>query len=633
MFEEKNNINTDKDNEDFLICTDGCHPSKQSSFFNFIKKIASSKYLKWFIIALLPVLFLLKYPVDIVDYDLWWHMALGKYYVTHHTLTVDHSIFSWTPTDPTWIYNTCLGSIAIYLFYNFMGGLGLWIMHSMVFLGVFLSFYFFLRLLKLRLDVNSVTMIAVLAIGCSPACRYYKPELFSLLMFCWTLFVFFHVKVSGRKFLFYIYPLIFVLWVNLHGGFVVGLVFLAMAFMGEILNRIFFPKESLPNETLIHLGIACILSALATLLNPYGVDYLISTYMGVTSKDYAQTHNSYISAYASLWSYLKNIKIEYFNVNSTAWIMTMMYLSLTVVFIYELLKRRSSDFTLLIVSISLYWKGMTTSRASYFFLVASFFVVFFLFVHRLKIKNFSYKITMISLLIFSSLFMLTFYHHIRYEPYNQWFGKGIDDYAPLTEVDFLKKYKIEGPIFNDYVVGGYLMWKLYPDYKVFVDPRCGPYMNQVIPDYLAFTGKHVNSEDIRNFRKKYPFKLVVLHYRQMNLIFDFLRSEGDEWRLLYFEKNAAILMHQSLLPIIKTEVGNVNLSPARFSKERNPSVLLNVFNFYVRLDPEAGRYICEIFKRNVSNFYKLKSELLVAMNDEIKAREKEIQDQQIWWSR
>jgi len=105
---------------------------------------------------------------------------------------------------------------------------------------------------------------------------------------------------------------------------------------------------------------------------------------------------------------------------------------------------------------------------------------------------------------------------------------------------------------------------------------------------MEFTTKRVTSEDMHRFTKKYPFKIAIIHYRHLDLIFSFLRA-GDEWRLLYFEKNAAILIHKSLLPAIRTEMGNVNLNPLRFKDVRNPDVLLNVFNFYVRLDrKQAG---------------------------------------------
>lgn len=603
-----------------------------SFFYTFSDKLSSSENLRLLIIVFLPLLIILRFPVDRVDYDLWWHMALGKYYITHHTLTIDHSIFSWTPTDSTWIYNTCLGSIAIYLFYNFMGGFGLWILQSLVFLGVFLSFYLFLRLINQRLDLNSVTIIAAIGIACSMACRYYKPELFSALLFGWMIFLFFYVKIKRNKYLFYLYPLMFVFWVNLHGAFVVGLIFLAMAFTGEVLNRIFFSGESFTTEELFHFGVASVLSLAATLINPYGVAYLLSTYQGVTSEINAEMNNKFVLAYVSLWRYLKTGGPAFLSVGITAWIMTILFLLILMLSSYQLFKKKTFDFTVLMISSALYWKGMETSRTSYFFPIASFFILFYLMIHHLKLKYFSSKMVMFSLIIFIFFFVSVTYFNIRYGTDNRWFGQGLDNYAPVKEVAFLKKYKLEGPIFNDYVIGGYLLWDLYPDYKVFIDPRCSPYIKQVFPDYMDFTSKPLTSEEIRRFREKYPFKVAILHYRQMALIFDLLKAEGDDWRLLYFEKNAAILIHKSLIPIIQTEAGNVNLNPIRFSQVRNPDILYNVFKFYVRLNPKAGRFIYHVFEKNVSDYYKLKPDIMQAMDEDIKLKEEEIANKEYWLS-
>ena len=568
--EEKGNQTATTPND--TANTTSNRPSKTSSFFTFSEKLASSEYLRWLMIALLPALILLKYQVDRVDYDLWWQMALGKYYIAHHTLIMDHSVFSWTPTDPTWIYNTCLGSIAVYLFYNFMGGFGLWLFQWLIFLGVFLSFYLFLRLIRLRLDVTGVTLIAAIGIACSIACRFYKPELFSTLLFSETVFIFFCVKITRRKFLFYLYPLIFALWVNLHGAFVVGLIFLALAFAGELLNRIVFSRESFTTKELVHLGVACVLSGAATLLNPYGIDYLLNTYNILTSEAYMGLQNKYIIAYVSLWPYLKDINIAFLSYRVTAWIMTLMIFSIFSLSIYELVKKRSCDFALLITSCALYWKGMETGRASYFFPIAFFFIFFYLLIHRLKLKSIPGKATIFSLLVFLFFFVSLSYFTIRYGTDSKWFGAGLDSFVPMEEVAFLKKYHLDGPIFNDYVIGGYLMWDLYPDYKVFIDPRGGSYNNQVFPGLYGLYHEAFDQRGHTQFTKKYPFKVAIIHYGNSPLIFEFLRS-GDEWRLLYFEKNAAILIHKSLLPATLAKTGNINLSPMRFSGVKNPEVL------------------------------------------------------------
>jgi hypothetical protein len=629
MDNQEERMNQHIDTADDLAKSDDSNSLKQSPLGAFSDKLLSSVYLEWLMIIFLPLLVLLKYQIDRVDGDLWWHMAHGKYYLTHHTLKMDLSVFSWTPTDPTWIYNTCLGSTAIYLIYNFMGGFGLWLMQWLVFGGIFLAFYLFLRLVNQRLDINSVTIIATIAIGCYTACRFYKPELFSALLFCWTVFIFFYVKIKRAKYLFYLYPLIFALWVNLHGAFVVGLTFLALAFIGETLNRLFFPRESLTTQELGHFGGACVLSAAATLLNPYGVHYPISLFPTIVSAigfksysgEYGWLIDNFALSYESLWPYLKSVGLESLDNGLTAWILTIMMISVLGLLVYGLIRKRTCDFSTLIIGLALYWKGMETSRTSYFFPIAFFFVFFYLLIFRLKFKRIPVRAKVFSLLVFVLFFIGISWFTIRYGADNKWFGAGIDDYAPVKEVAFLKKSRLDGPVFNDYGIGGYLTWKLYPDYKVFIDPRGALYRNQVFPDYVKFTMKNVTTEDIQLLRKKYPFKIAIIHYRQLELIFDFLTA-GDEWRLLYFEKNAAILVHKSLFPVIRWESVNANLSPVRFIKEKNPEILANVFNIYVFYNPLAGRYIYNIFKNNVSNCYGQKNELLTRMDMEIRQREK-----------
>ena len=45
-----------------------------------------------------------------------------------------------------------------------------------------------------------------------------------------------------------------------------------------------------------------------------------------------------------------------------------------------------------------------------------------------------------------------------------------DEY-PVDAAAFLKKNRISGNMFNPYAWGGYLIWALYPDHKVFIDGR------------------------------------------------------------------------------------------------------------------------------------------------------------------
>jgi len=598
-------------------------PPADNIWVTFLEKAASSPYAQWGGIMLLPVLVFLRYPVDTLDADMWWHMALGKYYITHHTLVMDHSVFSWTPTDPTWIYNTCLGSIAIYLFYTLAGGFGLWLFQWLVFLGVFLAFYLFLRLLNRKLDVMSCAVIAAVGVASAVACRFYKPELFSVLLFAWMMLVYFYVKVTRRRSRFYFLPLIFLLWVNFHGAFVIGLVVLGILFVGEVLNRLIFPRASLAWEDLFHFGCAVFLSVAALLINPYGADYLISTYQGITSAQYLGLQNAYVLAWSSLWPYLKITDFTFFYGGLAAWILTVMIAMLGVVFIQAFRREKAADVALLLVSGVLYWEGMKTARMVYFFAIVFFFVFYYFVVCRLEVRFLPPKAALCASAVFLFLLTSMVYFDIRYRVgiENSWFGLGLENTAPREEAEFIKRNKIPGPLFNDDITGAYLTWALYPDYKVFIDSRSSPYRTGVFQDYMTLILNRQTKESIALFRKKYPFNTAIIHYRHMPLIQDFLAT-GGEWRLIFFHHKAAVLVHESVLPFISAKVLDGDVGPARFSKESNPEVLVNVFNFYVNLSPDAGRMIYAIYKKNVSCLFKFKAKHLQFMREMIEEREK-----------
>ena len=49
-------------------------------------------------------------------------------------------------------------------------------------------------------------------------------------------------------------------------------------------------------------------------------------------------------------------------------------------------------------------------------------------------------------------------------------GIGLEE-ANSAAAEFFRKEKIQGPIFNNFDVAGYLVYHLYPDHRVFVDNR------------------------------------------------------------------------------------------------------------------------------------------------------------------
>jgi hypothetical protein len=55
---------------------------------------------------------------------------------------------------------------------------------------------------------------------------------------------------------------------------------------------------------------------------------------------------------------------------------------------------------------------------------------------------------------------------------------------PVGAAAFLRETRPPGPLFNSYNYGAFLMWELYPDYRVYVDGRTDLYNDAFLREYL-----------------------------------------------------------------------------------------------------------------------------------------------------
>src|ERR1017187_2731933 len=61
--------------------------------------------------ALLLAFIALRFAQPIEDGDLFWHMLYGSQILAHHSLTVDHSQFSWMPASNQTAYVAWTGEL------------------------------------------------------------------------------------------------------------------------------------------------------------------------------------------------------------------------------------------------------------------------------------------------------------------------------------------------------------------------------------------------------------------------------------------------------------------------------------------------------------------------------------------
>ncbi|HXW69320.1 MAG TPA: hypothetical protein VEJ88_06895 [Dissulfurispiraceae bacterium] len=583
--------------------------------------------LKWVLgasVLLLLATVFIYYPSRVDDYDIWYHLKFGEYFIKNHTFNLDHSIFSWTPADPKWRYGIWLGSSMLYIAYSLLGPPGLYVLQWIVLLSIPFFYWRFARLIGNSVSVTHIFCLLLVFLPVNLTAIYIKPELFTTLFFTISVFVFFHVKVTHKQKWLFIYPPLFFLWVNTHGGYLVGLFFLSLAMAGEGLNYFLSKKNRLPAPVLKTLLIMLVASYVAVIFNPYGISYHIGILKSLISPEY-MGYATKVFAWASLWGYVIPNAGHSFRFENTVWSLLFTIIVFAVLSVYAFKKRRFYDFALLLLNFVFFYLGMKQARVTIFLPIVALFS--FLYVLRQSdLLGLTKKAAPVALVLFVVCSFYIIDQSMMSLEDRSWFGSNMMKYVPVNEVEFIKKNRLPGPIFNDYLIGGYLIWAMYPDYKVFIDPRYGPYWKELGPDYFKFT-ENLTLENLKSFNTKYPFKIAIIHMREIPLIFLFLSS--PDWRLLYFDKTAVVIVNKSVVPLLSKEALSTDIGTHRFRDVDNPLVLSNLFNFYLQVGPQYAEEIKDIFEKNVSVFFKNKNAKLMEMRNMINAKMQQLQQLQL----
>ena len=209
------------------------------------------------------------------DPDLWGHVLFGQRMI--HQGSLDRvEPFSWTAFGHLWINHELLAEIAFGLAHWFAGGMGLLLLKVAVGL---LTFWMVLCLGSQGMDwpmravAWGVGLIAVVEISFGFAAR---PQIFTALGLACELWILRRVH-DGRKCWAFMLPVLFVVWINTHGGVVAGMLVLAAALAGTTVQTIWIKihlrvSSSVTWDAIIPwLWWGAGLSAVALWLNPWGM--------------------------------------------------------------------------------------------------------------------------------------------------------------------------------------------------------------------------------------------------------------------------------------------------------------------------------------------------------------------------
>ena len=597
------------------------------------------------------------------DYDIWFHLTYGKHYVGNLTWHIDHSVYSWTTAFNPPGYVTWMGSSILYIIHKLFGITALFILQYLVLLASGAIIFRFAKAAGITAGLPLLAGLLLTAVTMGTAANYIKPEMFSILFVTLAAAFYLRFRMAPKPWVIAAFPALFMIWVNTHGLWQFGIIFLGIVFAVDMILYVIRPGQALDRRALIYLAIALVCTLLALCVNPFGASLItgfikrrfadvieiffalkgsegavlacaVNPLGELFSANVAQgwlsrvlslfsasggggsealDHFRGVRAYINLWEHLFYGQKQPFLTMTAVGMTTMMGVFLA---IWAVSWKRSgkADFPVAAANISFFFMAMFMGRLALVFSLIWMVSTVFLIWRAGPVPVFARAAGPLSLAAFVglSLYVVAAATYI-YED-RSWFGVGYEDYVPNREMRYIMDNDLPGPMFNDYLSGSYLMWTMYPEYKVAIDARHFPYRGRVLSDWADIGTRYpLTPAGLRAFMDKYPARIALIHHNYQNIIVWFYRS--PDWVLAYFDTSAVVMIHKDVIPELGSGAIDAMHPPSHYKDVDNPIVFNGLFDVYQRFF--GSQYASEIrdyYARNVPDRYWNKKTTLAGMD-------------------
>jgi hypothetical protein len=216
-------------------------------------------------IVLLAVLIVAQAARGFTDPDFWWHYKTGEYIVAHHAFP-HTDVFGEAPGQQ-WIAHEWLAEVAIYKLTQAAGyGDALLVLTASPVASIFLLYWIQRREGVVAPLALVLTAIAALMIAPFSTVR---PQVLSWLCFAVLIAALLEYRAQRGNWLWAL-PVLFALWANLHLSFIIGLAILSSFTVAHTAAQ-WHASRRFDTKAIAAIG-ACII---ATCLNPYGPRLLL----------------------------------------------------------------------------------------------------------------------------------------------------------------------------------------------------------------------------------------------------------------------------------------------------------------------------------------------------------------------
>jgi hypothetical protein len=457
------------------------------------------------------------------DPDMWWHLKLGETIWTTHTIP-SSDLLSYTTAHHAYLDHEWLAQTCIYAAYHLGGYSGLMLWLCCVCSAILVAGYL---LCSLYSGNAKVAFLGALAIWLFATIGFsVRPQLIGYLLLIVELMLL-HLGRTRDPRWFFGLPPVFCIWVNCHGSF-----FFGAALAGALLFSSCFSFQSRwieappwePRSRRI-LAWAFLLSVATLFLNPVGPGLVV----------YPLNALLFPSAGVGIGVVSEWQPVQFSEPRGIA------LLGLLGCIVLVLALRRSRLlFHELLWLIPAAWLAVSHRRLLFPFGIVAAPVLCRLLASSWEGYDAQRDRRMPNLALMAGS-MLVAYSAF---PSSRNLSAQVEERSPVKAVDFIKSHRLTGPMMNEWIYGGYLIWAA-PEYPVFIDGRADIFQwTGVLSEYGAWMQ---GQSDPNLLLDRYQINFCLLkHDSQMENLLPMLHG----WRLAYSDDNSLIFIR--LRPLADT---------------------------------------------------------------------------------
>ncbi len=479
----------------------------------------------------------------VAEPDLGWQMATGRWVVQHHSVPLT-DVLSYTVAGKAWTYPVGAGVI-FYLAY-LLGGYALisWF-GAAACVGTVA--------LLLRRGSASSAAIAILAVPLIAYRTAPRADMFTVVFFAAYLALLWENYRTGRAPLWCL-PLIMLVWVNVHFGFVVGLGLIA-AYLGvESADKMF--SASGRREALQRLRRAApwfVATAVVTVVNPWGW----GIYRALAMQQRAsQAQQFWIGEWTSVpvtWSAF--VRALWLRQSQDA-IYVLLVIAVAAA-VLALLRARVGTAAILLVAVypAVRYVRMGAIFACLVVVIGG--AVLNAALDSLALRMGAARIRSLlaitAVVLLAAVALLRCFDLVTDRTYFRGtettaFGAGLGWGFPLGGADFIARENLPGEIFNTYDEGGFLSWVLGPQRRDYIDPRDTLFGLARIQRHQELLRVSPDSDSWQQEANRYNINTVILPLAHLDesryaRLQNFCTSKL--WKPVYLDEVSAVFVRHS----------------------------------------------------------------------------------------